>query len=121
MSTSTLPTYPNLRLERRDAVTILYVNRPQVLNAINRETLAEIGDATRAFIADPSKNSFDRRSGKILLSRIFDWNRVEFERSGGTLLRFIARYAPDRETAAWLGSAAYKPRFIEYDWRLNQR
>ena len=57
MSTSTLPTFPNLRLERRDAVTILYVNRPQVLNAINRETLAEIGDATRAFIADPSQGA----------------------------------------------------------------
>ena len=45
MSTSTLPTYQNLRLERRDAVTVLYVNRPQVMNAINRETLGEIADA----------------------------------------------------------------------------
>ncbi len=57
MSTSTLPTYQNLRLERRDAVTILYVNRPQVMNAINRETLAEIGDATRAFVADATQGA----------------------------------------------------------------
>ncbi len=57
MSTSTLPTYKNLLIERRDAVTILFVNRPQVLNAINRETLAEIGDATRAFLADATQGA----------------------------------------------------------------
>ncbi len=57
MSTSTLPSYQNLRLERRDAVTILYVNRPQVMNAINRETLSEIGDATRAFVADATQGA----------------------------------------------------------------
>jgi enoyl-CoA hydratase len=57
MSTSTLPTYKNLLIERRDAVTILFVNRPQVLNAINRETLAEIADATRAFLADPAQGA----------------------------------------------------------------
>ena len=33
MSTTTLPAYQNLRLERRDQVTVLFVNRPQVLNA----------------------------------------------------------------------------------------
>jgi enoyl-CoA hydratase len=57
MSTSTLPTFKNLRLERRDAVTILFVDRPQVLNAINRETLAEIGEATRAFLADATQGA----------------------------------------------------------------
>ena len=52
-----MPTYRNLRLERRDAVTVLFVNRPQVLNAINRETLGEIADAARAFVADPSQGA----------------------------------------------------------------
>ena len=57
MSTTTLPAYRNLRLERRDAVTLLTVDRPQVLNAINRETLAEIGDAARAFVEDPTQGA----------------------------------------------------------------
>src|SRR5438309_7451434 len=57
MSTSTLPSYANLRIERRDAVTVLFVNRPDVLNAINRATLAEIAEATRAFIADPGQGA----------------------------------------------------------------
>ena len=57
MSTSTLPAFRNLRLERRDAVTVLFVNRPQVMNAINRETLAEIADAVRAFTADDTQGA----------------------------------------------------------------
>ena len=57
MSTSTLPTYQNIRIERRESVTVLFINRPQVMNAINRATLAEIGDATRAFIADPEQGA----------------------------------------------------------------
>jgi enoyl-CoA hydratase len=57
MSTSTLPSYKHLRLERREQVTVLFVNRPQVLNAINRETLAEIADAARAFVADPEQGA----------------------------------------------------------------
>ena len=57
MTTTTLPAYQNLRIERREAVTVLFVNRPQVLNAINRETLAEIGAATRAFVSDPAQGA----------------------------------------------------------------
>ena len=57
MSTSTIPTYKNILLERREAVTLLFVNRPGVLNAINRETLAEIGEATRGFIADSTQGA----------------------------------------------------------------
>jgi enoyl-CoA hydratase len=57
MSTTTLPAYQNLRLERREQVTVLFVNRPQVLNAINRETLGEIDDAVRAFTADATQGA----------------------------------------------------------------
>jgi len=57
MSTSTLPAYKNLRLERREQVTVLFVNRLHVLNAINRETLAEIEHAARAFTADDAQGA----------------------------------------------------------------
>jgi enoyl-CoA hydratase len=49
--------HQNIRLEQRGAVTVLFVNRPQVMNAINRETLTEIGEAARAFIADPAQGA----------------------------------------------------------------
>ena len=46
-----------IAVERRAAVTILTVNRPDKLNAIHRATLEEIGEAARAFIADPTQGA----------------------------------------------------------------
>ena len=56
MSTST-PAYQNLLLESRGAVTVLTVNRPDKLNAMNRATLGEIDAAVRAFEADPAQGA----------------------------------------------------------------
>jgi enoyl-CoA hydratase len=53
-STSTLA-FRNLLLDRRGAVTVLTVNRPDKMNAIDRETLGEIAEAVRAFTADPAQ------------------------------------------------------------------
>src|SRR5689334_4594387 len=58
MSTATSPsTYRHLLIERRGGVTLLFVNRPAVLNAIHRESLEEIAAAARAFVADPSQRA----------------------------------------------------------------
>ncbi len=57
MSTSTATVWKNLLFERRGAVSVLTVNRPDVLNAINRETLAEIADAVDRFTADPDQGA----------------------------------------------------------------
>ena len=57
MTTGTTETHRHLQIERRGAVTLLFVNRPQVLNAVNRETLGEIADAVRRFIADPAQGA----------------------------------------------------------------
>ena len=56
MTTSTA-TYANILIERRNRVTILSVNRPKKLNAINRETLTEIAAATREFLADAEQGA----------------------------------------------------------------
>ena len=53
MTTETL-TFRYLRLETRGAVTVLYVHRPDVLNALNRDTLGEIEQAVEHFVADPA-------------------------------------------------------------------
>ena len=50
-------TYQNLLLEARGAVTVLRVNRPDVLNALNRETLGEIEEVGRRFIEDPDQGA----------------------------------------------------------------
>jgi uncharacterized protein DUF547 len=74
----------------------------------------------RAFINDPSRNVVDRVRGRVALSKIFRWDRKEFERDGGTLLKFVSRYAADAATASYLATYNKEPEFLDYDWSPNQ-
>ena len=47
-------TYENLLYEKRDAVAIITINRPKVLNALNRKTLEELDAVVGEVIADPA-------------------------------------------------------------------
>jgi enoyl-CoA hydratase len=57
MTLATPAAYRNLLVERRGPVTILTVHRPDVMNALNRETLAEIESCALAFDADPDQGA----------------------------------------------------------------
>ena len=57
MTTSVSASYRNLQLDRRERLTVLRVHRPEVLNALNRETLGEIDDAVRRFTEDPAQGA----------------------------------------------------------------
>jgi enoyl-CoA hydratase len=57
MSTATQPTYRNLAIERRGPITLLSISRPEVLNALNRETLAEIEDCAIRFREDDEQGA----------------------------------------------------------------
>jgi enoyl-CoA hydratase len=48
-------TYETLLVEQRGAVTLITLNRPQALNALNSQVLADLIAALGAFDADPSK------------------------------------------------------------------
>ncbi len=74
----------------------------------------------RSFVNDPSKNRIDKAKGPIALSMIFNWNRKEFERDGGTLLKAVARFVNDPATASSIALSATEPTFLEYDWSPNQ-
>ncbi|HEY3204220.1 MAG TPA: DUF547 domain-containing protein [Thermoanaerobaculia bacterium] len=74
----------------------------------------------RAFLNDASKNVVDRAHGRLALSQIFHWNRKEFERDGGSLLRYVSKFVTDPATASWMAGFRKEPEFLEYDWALNQ-
>ena len=74
----------------------------------------------RAFVNDPSKNVIDKAKGRVALSKIFFWDRKEFERDGGTLMKFVSRYAGDAATTSWLAAYPKDPEFLDYDWSPNQ-
>lgn len=82
---------------------------------------AELDRQGRAFVGDASKNQIDKTSGKIALSKIFFWNRKEFERDGGgSLLKEVAKFVSDPAAASWLSAQTKEPEFLEYDWAVNQ-
>jgi enoyl-CoA hydratase len=51
--TTTTMTYENILVERTGAIGVLRINRPTVLNALNRQTLSEIEDFAHQFHSDP--------------------------------------------------------------------
>jgi hypothetical protein len=74
-----------------------------------------------AFVNDATKNLVDRGKDRLAFSKIFFWNRKEFERDGGgSLVKFVAKYVADPAASAWVAAFAREPEFLEYDWRPNQ-
>lgn len=66
---------------------------------------------TKLFLADGSKNSFDKK--EITISPIFDWYKVDFTRNG-TVIDFINKY---RDTDI---KSNVKISYGEYSWKLNK-
>jgi len=48
-------TYQTILVERRDAVTLVTLHRPEALNALNSQVLAELIEAFAAYDADPAQ------------------------------------------------------------------
>jgi enoyl-CoA hydratase len=57
MTATASGTHQFLLVERRDAVTVMSVHRPDVLNALNRATLAEIEACVSGFVADDTQGA----------------------------------------------------------------
>jgi enoyl-CoA hydratase len=53
-TTSEAVTFQNLLVDRKDSFAVITINRPQVLNALSRQTLREIDTAIDDLEADPS-------------------------------------------------------------------
>ena len=71
------------------------------------------------WLGDPSRNRFDAKAKKIVVSKIFDWFKDDFARDAGSVEAWIAARAPEKERA-WLSSAkGVAIEFQDYSWRLN--
>lgn len=94
---------------------------------------AQLEDQMRRFLSDRSRNRFDAQSGRLQMSKIFDWFKEDWERGtrnfDGRLppvrsrTSYLARYADllaDEPAGRARVAAEQAPLdFLDYDWTLN--
>jgi hypothetical protein len=87
---------------------------------------AQLEDGIRRFLSDRTRNRYDPQSGKLEVSKIFDWYGKDFEQGHkgyGSLKATFGKYADmladkPRDRAAVAAGRA-EVTFLDYDWSLN--
>jgi len=104
------------------AIVCASIGCPKLLQeAFTAEKLEQqLVKSTRDFFADPTKFSFDQRSGTLSLSPILKWFSSNFGPDTASLQRYIAPYLPEQAQAIARSGAA-KVRYLDYDWELNDQ
>ncbi|HQN14181.1 MAG TPA: DUF547 domain-containing protein, partial [Quisquiliibacterium sp.] len=100
--------------------------RPEAFTAARLE--AQLEDSARRFLRDRSRNRFNPRTGRLEVSKIFDWYKGDFERSPRSPVSreaFFARYADlladDPKDQAAVREMRVPIAHLDYDWSLNDR
>jgi hypothetical protein len=98
-------------------------NEAYTAELLNRQ----LEDGMRRFLSDATRNRFDTVSGRLQLSKIFDWYGEDFQQGyhGFTSLKAtLAQYAyllanglPEAHQRILTGD--YQIIFLDYDWHLN--
>lgn len=81
---------------------------------------AQLDDNVRAWLADPSLNTFDPQQARADVSMIFKWYAKDFDAYSGGIQGFLRQYAPPQVIAA-MGSRKFDIRFKDYNWGLNDQ
>ncbi len=76
----------------------------------------QLDDATRRWLANPDLNEFLVRENIVKVSKIFDWYRGDFEKNGGSVRSFLARYSP---VGSDFPNQRTDIRHKSYHWGLN--
>ena len=88
----------------------------------------QLDDATKGFLSDRRKGLrtatesgfFGGQDFNVYLSRIFDWFEDDFEKGGGSVLRFVEQHAPyDAQTYMREHADDLDVEWLDYDWTLN--
>jgi hypothetical protein len=70
----------------------------------------------RKWLANPELNEFLPRENTAKISKIFDWYRGDFEKNGGRVWSFLARYSPE---GSGFPNERTKIQNKSYHWGLN--
>jgi len=78
---------------------------------------AQLDEQAQVWLADTTRNRFDRANSRMEISRVFEWYGEDFQRESGSVPAWIGRFRPDDKE--WLVKAGTEVKYIEYDWALN--
>lgn len=92
--------------------------RPEPYRAERLDT--QLDFQTRTYLNGPTGHRLDRDGKVLYLTRILDWYRDDFERDGGTMRDWAARYLTGAAAEA-AADPAWSIEFLDYDWDLNAR
>ena len=103
------------------AINCASASCPKLLSEVYQASTLDqqLEKSTRDFIADPTRNRFDRSKKILYLSKIFDWFKKDFREHSGSVQKYIARYVKDPELVKQLNNDEYKIKYLDYDWSLN--
>ena len=86
----------------------------------------QLEDAFRRFLSDRKRNRYDPASGKLEVSKIFDWYGKDFEKGSkgftslkATFARYTDLLADKPEDRAKVREQKADVAFLDYDWGLN--
>jgi len=83
----------------------------------------QLEDSVVRFLSDRSRNRFNGRSGRLEVSKIFEWYGGDFAARAGSVEGWLERYADHLTDDAQLRQALRDGRvriaFLDYDWALN--
>ena len=86
---------------------------------------AQLEDSVVRFLSDRSRNRFNPQSGKLDVSRIFDWYGKDFAARAGSVEAWLAKYAEklaeDPKQQQLIRDKKAQVDFLDYDWKLNDR
>jgi hypothetical protein len=89
---------------------------------------AQLEDGMRRFFSDRSRNRYNPDSGKLEVSKIFDWYTDDFSAGHAgfnSLQSVFARYADlltnDPQNRRYIRNGEVEIFYLDYDWALNDR
>lgn len=78
----------------------------------------QLVDQAKQFLAESAKNRIAASERAVYLSPIFKWYGGDFEKKSASVLAALKPYWPGRPVA---GYEAFKIRYTDYDWSLNEQ
>ncbi|MFW7381888.1 MAG: DUF547 domain-containing protein [Oligoflexus sp.] len=113
---------PELKDPRVHAVVnCASVSCPKLLNEafVATKLDQQMTEATKDWLADPSKNTFLPNKRTVKLSKIFDWYKEDFGNTDEGVAAFVRQYGPESAKASL--QTPFRLVYLDYDWDLNEK